>query len=90
MKESEQSSTALGAAVIRAVHQLIDDDPRILEDPVSVRLLTSECIAQIQTDQRRYRTPQAKVLRSHLVLRSRFAEDELCEAARSGIRQFLR
>ena len=64
MKESEQSRTALGAVVIRAVHQIIDDDPRILENPVSVRLLTSESIAQIQADPRRYRTPQAKVLRS--------------------------
>ena len=89
MKESEQSRTALGAVVIRAVHQIIDDDPRILENPVSVRLLTSESIAQIQADPRRYRTPQAKVLRSHLVLRSRYAEDELYDAARCGIRQFL-
>ena len=89
MKENRPSDTALGAAVIRAVHQLIDDPPPILSDPVSPRLLAAEILESIKSDPGRHRTPQAKGLRSHVVLRSRYTEDQLQEASANGIRQFI-
>ena len=33
MKEDQSSQTALGVCFIRAVHQMIDEVPHILEDP---------------------------------------------------------
>ena len=36
MNEERPSVTAEGAAVMRAIHQTIDDEPKILDDPISV------------------------------------------------------
>ena len=83
------SDTALGASVIRAVHQLIDDRPLILDDPVSPRLLPPETLEAITADPDRHREPREKGLRSHVVLRSRYAEDQLRHAVDSGVRQFI-
>ena len=38
MDEERPSITAEGTAVMRALHQTLDDDPKILEDPIGVRL----------------------------------------------------
>lgn len=89
MKEDQSSATALGATTIRAVHQLIDDVPHILEDPVSVRLLGEDTVREIQSHPEEHRSFQARGLRSHVVLRSRYAEDELHQAVGSGITQFV-
>jgi methyltransferase (TIGR00027 family) len=89
MKDDRSSGTAMGVAAIRAIHQLIDDVPHILEDPVSLRLIDSARAEGILRDPERYRTQSARALRSHVVLRSRYAEDSLFEAARSGVRQFV-
>jgi methyltransferase (TIGR00027 family) len=89
MRDDQSSTTALGATIIRAVHQLIDEVPPILEDPVSVRLLREDVVRQIQERPEDHRTSQAKGLRSHVVLRSRYAEDELHQAVESGITQFV-
>ena len=89
MKDDQPSSTALGATTIRAVHQLIDDTPHILEDPVSVRLLGEAVVRAIQDRPEEHRSLQARGLRSHIVLRSRYAEDELYIAVGSGVTQFV-
>ena len=39
MSDRNASRTALGTAYLRAAHQLLDAAPRILEDPLAVRLL---------------------------------------------------
>ena len=89
MKEDQSSGTALGVCFIRAVHQLIDAVPHILEDPVSPLLLDQEVIQRIETHPEVQRSLQARALRSHVVLRSRYAEDRLFVAFKSGIRQFV-
>ena len=89
MKDNRPSDTAMGASVIRAVHQLIDDHPLILDDPVSPRLLPAETLEAITADPGRHREPRAKGLRSHVVLRSRYAEDELREAVKGGVERFV-
>ena len=75
--------------MIRAVHQLIDRRPLILEDPISPRLLATETLDAIRKDPGRYQTPPAKGLRSHVVLRSRYAEDLLQKGAAAGVTQFV-
>jgi methyltransferase (TIGR00027 family) len=88
--QSEQASaTALGVATIRAVHQLIDDPPLILEDPVSPLLLDAAERRGILEKPETYRSSAALGLRSHVVLRSRYAEDELHLAVAGGVRQFI-
>ena len=71
------------------MHQLIDEIPHILEDPVSPLLLDQEAIRRIETHPEVQRSLQARALRSHVVLRSRYAEDRLFIAFKAGIRQFV-
>jgi len=83
------SNTAFGAAGIRAVHQLIDEEPKILNDPIVLRLLRESSLDKIRTNPNRFRTPGLNALRSHIVMRSRYAEDCLAESVQSGVRQYL-
>ena len=83
------SGTARGAAAIRAVHQLIDEVPHILEDPVSPLLLGSEAVRRIREKPEEHMSRESRGLRSHVVLRSRYAEDELLRAVESGVAQFI-
>ncbi len=87
--ERRPSRTALGAAVLRAVHQLIDDEPRVLDDPIVLQLLRTSILEQIRLNPNRFRTSRMRGLRSHIVLRSRYAEDLLAEAVGNGVRQYL-
>ena len=76
-------------AFLRAVHQLIDEAPKILDDPVVVRLFDASALDRIRQAPDQFRTPRLNALRSHVVIRSRFAEDRLAEAVRRGIQQFI-
>jgi methyltransferase (TIGR00027 family) len=89
VKEDQSSQTALGVCFVRAVHQMIDEVPHILEDPVSPLLLEKEALGRIETKPEIQRSLQARALRSHVVLRSRYAEDRLFVAFSAGIRQFI-
>ena len=84
---AEASRTALGVASLRAAHQLLDGQPRILDDPVAVRLIGPEGVARITAHPGRLREPRLAALRCHVVLRSRYAEDRLAGAVRAGVRQ---
>ena len=75
--------------MLRAVHQLTDQMPKILDDPVTWQLLNPSIIHQIRTDPTRFQTSQALALRAHVVIRSRYAEDRLAEALSRGIRQYI-
>jgi methyltransferase (TIGR00027 family) len=83
------SQTALGTAHLRAAHQVLDGEPRLLEDPIAVTLLGPDAWIRIQANAESYRTPLAQSLRAHVVLRSRFAEDRLAEAVMRGIVQYI-
>jgi methyltransferase (TIGR00027 family) len=85
--ERNSSRTALGVAALRAVHQLLDGEPKILNDPIAAHLLDADALQQIQADPTRIREPLARGLRSHVVLRSRYAEDRMAEAVQRGVRQ---
>jgi methyltransferase (TIGR00027 family) len=76
-------------ALIRAVHQLIDAPPPILDDPVSLLLVGPERVEAIRRNPERSNAPAAAALRSHVVLRSRYAEDRLRDAVGRGVRQHV-
>jgi len=85
--QRNSSRTALGVAALRAVHQLLDGEPKILHDPITVRLLDADVLQQIQSNPARAHEPLAEGLRSHVVLRSRFAEERMAQAVQRGVRQ---
>jgi methyltransferase (TIGR00027 family) len=89
MNSQEASRTALATAYLRAAHQLLDAAPKILDDPIAVRLLGKDAGQKVRELAGRYQNPGAKALRSHIVLRSRFAEDRLADAVRRGISQYV-
>jgi methyltransferase (TIGR00027 family) len=85
----QASRTAIGVAALRAVHQVVDGLPKILDDTAVIPLLGSTIVDRVLSDRARLDAPGARALRSHVVLRSRYAEDRLAEAVQRGLRQFL-
>jgi methyltransferase (TIGR00027 family) len=83
------SRTAIGVAALRAAHQIFDAEPRILEDPIAERLLDDDTRERMRAHPERLATPLVAVLRTHVVVRSRFAEDRLAEAVATGVRQYI-
>lgn len=83
------SSTAIGVAILRALHQLYDDQPKILEDPIAIPLLGKKTMKWATGNLEKYQSSGMRALRSHVVLRSRYAEDCLAQAVSIGIRQFV-
>lgn len=73
--------------MMRALHQTLDDDPKILVDPIA-RLL-------VGTEEDRgwfgamLEQPRAKELRAGFALRGRYAEDCLAEGVKQGVRQYM-
>jgi len=89
MEENRGSSTAMSVAKVRAAHQLIDDEPLILADPVVLRLVGPETLATIRADATLWSDPKHSAFRGHIVLRNRYAEDCLRDAVTRGVRQYV-
>ncbi len=89
MSARAASRTALATAYLRAAHQLLEAPPRILEDPVAVRLLGAGAEKRIRDDTDAFQSPARRALRAHVVLRSRFAEDRLAGAVARGVEQYI-
>lgn len=80
------SWTALGAAVHRAAHQILDV-PKVFEDPLAHRILGAEGDAALRL---RLERPEAWMrLRALIAVRSRIAEDAIRGAVRNGVRQYV-
>ena len=89
MRENRPSATAQRVAMRRAVHQILDQ-PKVLDDPIALRILGTESASALQADpQGQEHTPLARYLRAFLAVRSRFAEDELALAVERGVRQYV-
>ena len=84
MATGEPSATALGAALLRAVHQVIDY-PRVLDDPLAVTILGSHGANALQAAA----DAQSRSLRAMIALRGRYAEDRLARAVERGVRQYV-
>ena len=89
MEKNKSSATSLGVASLRAAHQVLDGEPKLLYDPVILQLLGSSFEEQLRQNSSRFQTPGSIGLRSHVLLRSRFAEDCLASAYRRGVRQYI-
>lgn len=83
MHNAAPSRTALGVAIRRATHQLLDA-PKVFDDPLAVAIAGGE--SERPSDAER---SFSRALRAFLVVRSRYAEDQLSSAVGSGIRQYV-
>jgi methyltransferase (TIGR00027 family) len=89
MRENRPSATAQRVAIRRAAHQILDQ-PKVLDDPIALRIIGTESASALQADpQGLERTPLARYLRAFMAVRSRFAEDELAHAVERGVRQYV-
>jgi len=87
MEKSQRSRTIEIPAIMRALHQTLDDDPKILSDPIATRLIDSD-------DDRQWLAPLlahpfAKQWRAGFALRARYAEDCLAKNVQRGARQYV-
>ncbi|KIZ40176.1 MULTISPECIES: SAM-dependent methyltransferase [Rhodopseudomonas] len=86
MEPGQPSRTALGAAGLRAAHQVLDHGA-IFSDPLAVRILGGDA-AQLMRDAEA--DPWRQRLRWFIAMRSRLAEDALKAAAEQrGVRQLV-
>jgi methyltransferase (TIGR00027 family) len=88
MDAGAPSETALGAAQLRAVHQILEY-PRILHDPFALPILGPGGEAELRAALGQYQVPFARSMRASIVLRSRYADDRFREAVRRGVRQYV-
>ena len=84
----EPSRTAHTVALLRAVHQLLDE-PLILPDPVALPILGAAAAARLSEDPFALNDPISRGLRAAVVARSRFVEDELTRCIGDGVRQYV-
>ena len=89
MSDRGASRTAVGVAALRAAHHIFDPEPHILDDRIAERLLDDDTRQGMRAHPDRLRTPLVSALRTHVVVRSRFAEDRLADAVAAGVRQYV-
>ena len=89
MESGKHSYMAEASAYLRAVHMELDGEPRILEDPLAAILLGPGLDAKIAVDRERLESAPLVKARSLIVMRSRYAEDELAAAIDRGITQYV-
>ena len=80
MIEGHQSETAMAAAVLRAAHQVLDGEPRVLVDPISVDLVPGSSESELGRARVVFDSPFMRTLRASFVLRSAIAEQALSRA----------
>jgi methyltransferase (TIGR00027 family) len=88
MIEARPSTTAHRVAMRRAAHQLFDH-PLILDDPIALPILGEETRARLRAEEREARGRAQASFRAFMVVRSRFAEDELKAAVPRGASQYV-
>lgn len=89
MTDRAASSTAVGVAMLRAAHLILDGLPRVLDDTIILRLLGPDTEWSVRERTEQMLGPRATALRTHVLLRSRYAEERLHIAMERGVTQFL-
>jgi len=84
METGRASKTALGVAIRRAAHQLIDKPP-VLDDPIALRLVGDGYPRLME----RAMHPVGRDFRGFMAARSRYTEDGLTEAVANGLMQYV-
>jgi methyltransferase (TIGR00027 family) len=85
MQPGQPSRTALGAAGLRAAHQVLDG-AAIFEDPLALRILGADADDLVREGKS---DPSRQRLRWFIAARSRVADDALAAAVKRGARQLV-
>jgi methyltransferase (TIGR00027 family) len=89
LQRGHASRTALGVALRRAAHQIYDEGPLVLNDPIAVPLLGDRYAKALADSLEDLNEDSSRLMRAWLVARSRFAEDHLARAVEAGVRQYV-
>ena len=89
MDDYSPSQTAIGTARIRAAHQILDDDPKVLDDPIAVGLVPGSQSEDVLANEAQFEAAALRAIRAILVMRSRYVEDLLGDLAEKGLRQYV-
>lgn len=84
----QPSRTAHQVAILRAVHQFLDE-PVVFDDPMALPVLGPQMADAVREDPFQFNDPLRRGLRAALVARSRFAEDRLAQAVLGGVKQYV-
>lgn len=87
MERRRASTTMVQTAILRAAHQVLDDDPKILDDPLAVGLVEGSSKDEILAAPLGPWPPPW--FRAIFVLRSRYTEDSLEQAVSAGVAQYV-
>jgi methyltransferase (TIGR00027 family) len=87
MQEGKFSRTAQRVAIRRAAHQLLDQ-PRVLDDPLALRIIGSETAEELRSNPKEHHA-FSRAFRAFMAARSRYAEDELARAVAEGVMQYV-
>jgi len=88
MLEAKPSRTAMLVARRRAAHQLFDT-PLVLTDPIAVPIIGVKAETELREAERKQRHLYYRYSRAWMVVRSRFAEDELARCIVRGVKQYV-
>jgi O-methyltransferase involved in polyketide biosynthesis len=84
MEEHKASDTAALTAMLRAMHQRVDAEPRIVDDPIAARLVDDATRDRIATGLAALPARALMIPRAAVLLRSRYAEDLLARPPRAA------
>ena len=89
MQTRGPSRTARNTAVWRAVHNILDEEPKILPDPFARDLAGYSSDKALLEANNAHPLAHIPWLRTQFALRNRYAEDELLKAVQRGIEQYV-
>src|SRR5262249_30634293 len=104
MEDGRPSQTAIGAAMARAAHLLLDDDPKIFQDHLAFSLSGVESEAallaihgatqadlarRITLEPTQARARYFRYFRAFATLRQRYTEEALGKALERGVAQYV-
>src|SRR4029077_7114680 len=78
----------LNVAKKRAVHQILDN-PKIFEDPLALRIIGAEAESRLRLMLAESQKPEERAFRAAVMVRNRYAEDELARSIQRGVRQYI-
>jgi methyltransferase (TIGR00027 family) len=78
----------LNVANQRAARQILDN-PKIFEDPLALRIIGAEAKSRLRSSLAQYQKPAERAFRAAVILRNRYAEDELVRSIQRGVRQYV-
>ena len=87
MQVGKFSRTARRVAIRRAAHQLLDQ-PRVLDDPLALRIIGSDAEGALRSDPKENHA-FSRAFRAFMAARSRYAEDELANSVAQGLEQYV-